>query len=312
MNIPLVSIIIPTFNRAHLIGETLDSVLAQTYENWECMVVDDGSTDNTEEIIGNYSKIDSRFQYHQRPKDLLSGGNAARNFGFELSKGEFVNWFDDDDLMLAEKIELQIIPLSKSIYDLSVCQTMVFQGRRDNTLGLRKEKIYSEDFFNDFVCNEIKWLTQSPIIRRSFLEKHQIKFDENIKQSQERDFFVKVLDKIDDYLTVDIPLVWLRKHPESITYSNISNEKCYSNFIVNYNILNSYNKKLNSISKLYVKRMLKNMLKKAIVENKPELFNLFKSIIFKDKTNFSKVEKVKLKIGIYSMCFLKKGEVFYK
>ncbi len=51
---PLVSIIIPTYNRAHLIGETLDSVLAQTYQNWECIVVDDGSSDNTEEVVGSY------------------------------------------------------------------------------------------------------------------------------------------------------------------------------------------------------------------------------------------------------------------
>lgn len=54
---PLVSIIIPTFNRAHLIGETLDSIIAQTYTHWECIVVDDGSTDNTEEIMTSYQQF---------------------------------------------------------------------------------------------------------------------------------------------------------------------------------------------------------------------------------------------------------------
>ena len=63
----LISIIIPTFNRAHLIGETLDSVLAQTYPNWECIIVDDGSTDTTDEVVGEYVKKDSRFLYHHRP-----------------------------------------------------------------------------------------------------------------------------------------------------------------------------------------------------------------------------------------------------
>ena len=96
---PLVSIIIPTFNRAHLIGETLDSVLAQTYQNWECLVVDDGSNDSTPRILEKYSQLDERFRYLERPDYLPKGGNAARNYGFEHSKGDYVQWFDDDDIM---------------------------------------------------------------------------------------------------------------------------------------------------------------------------------------------------------------------
>jgi glycosyltransferase involved in cell wall biosynthesis len=91
---PLVSIIIPTYNRAHLIGETLDSVLAQTYQNWECIVVDDGSSDNTDKVVGKYVQKDSRFKYYHRPDEHLPGGNGARNYGFKMSKGEYVNWFD--------------------------------------------------------------------------------------------------------------------------------------------------------------------------------------------------------------------------
>ena len=64
MRKPLVSIIIPTFNRAHLIGETLNSVLAQTYPYWECIIIDDGSTDNSKKIIGEYVKKDFRFHYY--------------------------------------------------------------------------------------------------------------------------------------------------------------------------------------------------------------------------------------------------------
>lgn len=65
---PLVSIIIPTYNRAHLIGETLDSVLAQTYINWECIIVDDRSTDDTKEVIDSYLYGDVRFSYFKRPE----------------------------------------------------------------------------------------------------------------------------------------------------------------------------------------------------------------------------------------------------
>ena len=65
---PLVSIIIPTYNRAHLIKETLDSVLTQTYTNWECIIVDDGNSDNTEEVINSYIAKDQRFKYCHRPQ----------------------------------------------------------------------------------------------------------------------------------------------------------------------------------------------------------------------------------------------------
>jgi glycosyltransferase involved in cell wall biosynthesis len=96
---PLVSIIIPTFNRAHLIGETLDSVLTQTYTNWECIVVDDGSTDETDNLVTDFCKRDHRFQYHHRPSDGPKGANACRNFGFEVSKGEYIQLLDSDDVL---------------------------------------------------------------------------------------------------------------------------------------------------------------------------------------------------------------------
>jgi glycosyltransferase involved in cell wall biosynthesis len=111
---PLVSIIIPTYNRAHLIGETLDSVVTQTYLNWECIIVDDGSSDNTDEVIKEYTKKDTRFKYYHRPKEHLSGGNGARNYGFKMSKGEYVNFLDSDDLFSENKIDDQVKLINKA------------------------------------------------------------------------------------------------------------------------------------------------------------------------------------------------------
>src|SRR5690606_34735075 len=108
MNNPLVSIIIPTYTRAHLIGETLDSVLAQTYTHWECIVVDDGSADGTDTLMKSYCDKDARFQYHHRPADRLPGGNAARNYGFEVSKGEYVMFLDSDDLYIKTALKERV------------------------------------------------------------------------------------------------------------------------------------------------------------------------------------------------------------
>ena len=88
------SIIIPSFNRADLISETLDSVLNQTYRYWECIIVDDGSTDFSSEIISKYLELDNRFKYLERPKDRLKGPSACRNIGLQNAKGEYVIFLD--------------------------------------------------------------------------------------------------------------------------------------------------------------------------------------------------------------------------
>jgi glycosyltransferase involved in cell wall biosynthesis len=174
---PLVSIIIPTYNRAHLLGETLDSVLAQTYTYWECFIVDDGSTDNTEQFVRSYCERDKRFQFYKRPENRPKGANACRNYGFELSKGEYMNWFDDDDIMVKDKIMKQTKQLLDSDLNFTVCQTLIFKGDLSNVLGLRKGKLKSDNFFNDFITNKIKWLTQAPLLKRKYLIDNDLSFD---------------------------------------------------------------------------------------------------------------------------------------
>jgi len=95
---PCVSIIIPAYNRASLIGETLESVLAQTFADWECLVVDDASTDHTREVVAGYCAQDPRIHYAAQSRNL--GGAEARNRGAALTKGELVAFLDSDDVWL--------------------------------------------------------------------------------------------------------------------------------------------------------------------------------------------------------------------
>ncbi|SKB76358.1 Glycosyltransferase involved in cell wall bisynthesis [Salegentibacter salinarum] len=112
---PLVSIIIPTYNRAHLIGETLDSVIAQTYKNWECIVVDDHSTDNTSQVGLEYTIKDERITFVKRPKGSLKGAASCRNIGLKNAKGDFVQFLDSDDLLAPDKLEVQFKYARKEI-----------------------------------------------------------------------------------------------------------------------------------------------------------------------------------------------------
>lgn len=96
----LFSIIIPTYNRAHLISKAIQSVLDQTYTHWELVIVDDGSTDNTEEVVRKFN--DQRIRYFQKNHEERS---VARNFGIEKSSGLNISFLDDDDYYLAEFLE---------------------------------------------------------------------------------------------------------------------------------------------------------------------------------------------------------------
>lgn len=100
---PLVSVIIPAYNAQDMIGETLDSILAQTYRNLEIIVVDDGSTDRTSQVVKGYG---SRVLYHYQKN---SGGCAVpRNAGIERSSGDFLCFIDADDLMAPDRVALQV------------------------------------------------------------------------------------------------------------------------------------------------------------------------------------------------------------
>ncbi len=112
MSFPLVSILIPNYNKGAFLRETLHSVLSQIYTNWECIIVDDHSTDHSWEILEEYQKKDSRVKIFKRPDDRIKGGSVARNYAFELSKGEFIQWLDSDDVIHEFKIQDQLHDLS--------------------------------------------------------------------------------------------------------------------------------------------------------------------------------------------------------
>lgn len=101
----LISIIIPTYNYAHLISETLENILKQSYQNWECIIIDDGSTDNTTEIVKGFLEKDIRFIYI---KQKNQGPNAARNKGIKIAKGDYIQFLDADDSLETEKLSFQL------------------------------------------------------------------------------------------------------------------------------------------------------------------------------------------------------------
>ncbi len=297
MTEPPVSIIIPNYNRADLIRETLDSVLAQSYTNWECLIVDDGSTDNSKEVIQKYVDRDKRFQLHKRPKDRLKGANACRNYGFELSKGEYINWFDSDDLMMPEKLERQIKKLHKSNNDFTICQTKVVDIEKNIDMGLRAPVLKSKNIFEDYILMNVFWLTGAPMWKKSFLLKNQLEFDEELQQAQDYDFHMRVLDKSTNYQTDSEAQVIFRFHKENMSLDTLNtDEKIFSNVKVRTNIVLNYFNNISGATKNHVFY---------------EVLNIYKLLLTKKKNKLTiyTLKKLLLSIGKLDIRLLKKIEV---
>lgn len=191
---PLVSIIIPTYNRAHLIGETLDSVLAQTYPHWECIIVDDGSTDHTAEVVGAYLKKDPRFQYHHRPPDRPKGANACRNYGFELSKGEYFLFLDSDDILTNSCLENRIkLFLNNEYLDFVVSDTGQFKNGNFSNLSINKDPLEfnSLSYTMFFFSYKLPWTIMSVLWKKKILI--MFSFDESLQRFQDVDFHIQIL-----------------------------------------------------------------------------------------------------------------------
>ncbi|PWI31507.1 hypothetical protein DI383_02230 [Flavobacteriaceae bacterium LYZ1037] len=181
----LISIIIPTFNRVIQLEETLKSIISQTYTNWECLVVDDGSTDNTSVIMNKLLKQDTRFQYYQRPETHLKGGNGARNYGFINSKGDYIQWFDSDDIMYPNFLEAQFQNLVKNKAVFSLC---LYDLYSENTGEVSKgyPQTLKDSFYLDYITRRLSANLPTMFFKKSALE--GISLNEHLLKSQEYEF----------------------------------------------------------------------------------------------------------------------------
>jgi glycosyltransferase involved in cell wall biosynthesis len=132
LNAPLISVIVPCYNYAHYIGDCLESILVQTYINWECIVVDDGSTDNSVDVINEYCSKDNRIKCFTQ---INSGPTIARNFGLKISQGEYVQFLDADDKIESKKFEtqLQLFEANKNV-DLIYSEAKFFSNANPEKL----------------------------------------------------------------------------------------------------------------------------------------------------------------------------------
>jgi glycosyltransferase involved in cell wall biosynthesis len=280
---PLVSIIIPTYNRAHILGFTLESVISQTYLNWECIVVDDGSKDATDELLEFYCKADSRIKYFHRPSNRSKGANTCRNYGFEISKGKYIQWLDSDDILSENKLEAQVDKLKNkhqttiatcSWYFFSKCITqpeaMLHSTVNQSFMDMKK--------FLDALAGSGGFLPSHAYLVDSALIKKAGNWREDLIINQDGEFFSRIFVLVDEIVYSKCASVFYRRNTdENISFlGNYEKaEQAVFSWTLIENTLESKfgkNLKLVSISKKYLKLRIMDQFP-DIIESHNEFFN---------------------------------------
>ena len=188
---PTVSIIIPTYNRAHLVGRAIESVLNQTYQDFEIIVVDDDSTDNTQKVVNEFQKKDKRIKYIKM--NVNKGSAAARNIGIKIARGDYIAFLDSDDEWLPEKLEKQIrlFFANKNLGFVS-CNTIIlnFSGQKKAEYKISR----SHNYFLTLLERNIICSSSSVIIKKGIIGDIGY-FDENLRLAQDWEMWIRVAQK---------------------------------------------------------------------------------------------------------------------
>lgn len=209
---PKVSVIIPTYNRAHLIGQAIKSILNQTYQNFEIIVVDDGSTDNTEEVVKNLR--DERIKYIKHEKN--KGASAARNTGIKVAGGKYIAFQDSDDEWFPKKLEKQIKAFENAPQNIGVIYTGLFRIENNKKeyipyswVKKKEGNISKEILKGNFVA------TPTLLVRKECIEKVGM-FDECLQRLQDWELVIRI-SKYYYFKFINEPLLISRYNSDSIT-----------------------------------------------------------------------------------------------
>jgi len=193
----MISIVIPTYNREQILPRTLDSIVAQTYQDWECIIVDDGSRDGSIDIAAQYAKKDSRFKVLSNI--FHKGAQGARNTGILAADGEWICLFDSDDLMYSDYLEKMAAAINVSA-DVVVCKAIIRNTQTGKEQG-RLDQIFSEDMHVDLLREKKYVAYDVTLIRKEKLIEIGL-LDEQCPSMQEWDTHIR-LSKVARYKAID-------------------------------------------------------------------------------------------------------------
>lgn len=297
----LVSVILPVYNGENFLEESIESILNQTYQNFEFIIINDGSTDNSNQIINRYL-VNKKIIYVSRENmGLVKTLNQAIN----LSKGEYIARMDQDDICYPNRLESQVKFMEMNKLDICGCNYDII----DQTGNYLKTKIVQKENF-EFLLSAmmVPFIHPSVMFRNFFYEKKINYGDNNFNiDAEDYDLWIKIFEKNLKFGNINEVLVKYRNLESSL--SRINKKNIFKEVYFRCNEFNLKNKKL--------------LLNKYNSINQKETNQSFRAIIFKSAFNFIKVNGVNIRIlklffkfnVIYSFIgflFFFKQEVLFK
>ena len=232
MTMAKVSILIPLYNSEDYIAETLDSVLHQTYTNWECIVIDDNSIDHSYKIVKKYQdKYPDKIKLFSNPK---KGACSARNYAFEKSTGDYIQYLDADDLLSENKLEEQINVFKLHGNDIIVnCRWGRFSNENVYTTSV-KHQLIDKDYDNPIDWLTDSWLGYGMSAIHCWLTPRLIvssagPWNESLLKNQDGEFFCRILLNVSKIKFSENSIAYYRDTLNSVS-KNTSYDACYSTF----------------------------------------------------------------------------------
>ena len=310
----MVSIIIPTFNRSKALITVLKSIQCQTYKDWECIIVDDGSDEvemkNIKKAIQNYPKI----CFYSRPNELRKGPSSCRNFGLNQATGDYIQFFDDDDYMFPNMLETKLRLLIEADVDVVVAPLQFVDFERMTYQKVNTVISSSGSLIRDYVLGNISWYVSGPMWKSEFLKEN---FDSNIEVLDDWDFNLRQLYRSPRVTYYGKPLQYYYRYSEMNTLSTVKNtQDCYQTksaflvYIKHYQMLKNYGVLDQDMTKCLFSRMV--FLLRSALENKMDFSHelFFKTI--KVGNFFYLKTKMRISLGFLSYLIFNRGYRFIK
>jgi len=215
MNMPLVSIITPCYNAQAYIAEAIESVLAQTYEHWEMLIVDDASTDKSREIIQSYAEKDSRIKLIMNEQNR--GTARSRNRAIEQARGEYIALLDSDDVWLSNKLEVQITLMDSEV--VFVCFSAYFiMNVNSQTIGCYSsfEKVSYVDLLKTSSIGTLTMIYNAKKLGKFYF--HQVGHEDYVMK-------LEMLKKVDFAYGIEEPLARYRIGGHSLSRNKLKAAK---------------------------------------------------------------------------------------
>lgn len=273
---PTITIIMATYNRAQYIVESVKSIQAQTFDSWECLIIDDGGTDNTSEVLTPILEKDTRFSYLKRTDKYKKGLPGSRNYGLDLAQGDYIIFFDDDDIVHPQNLEICVSELSKK--DRYFCRYIrnVFHGDFDYNFEYSKNyksfNINEKDIYR-IIRNELGFNSCAVMWKKDCFKNNR--FVETLMYAEEWELYTRIISNGINGVSINKTLFYGRKHQNSNT----------GEFY-----------KLNPVRlKSYVEAIIlviENLKEKKLINNEIIHYFIQISLNFKDYNLFEKIMEV--------------------